>query len=103
MLVPQYSFLMATLVGVTDAAALAEKQHKLFSILSGMGRDGIEGAADLVTAGGEVIAQDAASSVVWGMPGVVAKAGIARTVLPPDELARYVAGRALRPDRSAWR
>src|SRR5579859_4704347 len=38
MLVPQYSFLMATLVGVTDAAALAEKQHKLFSILSGMGR-----------------------------------------------------------------
>lgn len=72
-------------------------------ILSGMGRDGIEGGTVLAQAGGEVVAQDAASSVVWGMPGVVAKAGVARIVLPPAELARYVAGRAMTPERVAWR
>ena len=72
-------------------------------ILSGMGRDGLEGGAVLTDSGGEVVAQDAASSVVWGMPGAVAKAGIARTVMPPADLARHVAGRAAGTERSAWR
>jgi two-component system chemotaxis response regulator CheB len=62
-------------------------------ILSGMGKDGVLGAADLVEAGGEVLAQDAGSSVVWGMPGAVVSAGLARLALPPVALAREVAGR----------
>lgn len=60
-------------------------------ILSGMGRDGLEGAGELVAAGGSLLAQDEASSVVWGMPGAVANAGLAHAVLPPDELARRIA------------
>jgi len=60
-------------------------------ILSGMGRDGVIGAGDLVAAGGSVLAQDEASSVVWGMPGAVANARLAQAVLPPIELARRIA------------
>jgi two-component system chemotaxis response regulator CheB len=60
-------------------------------ILSGMGRDGLQGAVELVAAGGSLLAQDEASSVVWGMPGAVANAQLAHAVLPPDELARRIA------------
>ena len=45
------------------------------------------GAADIVAAGGSVIAQDEATSVVWGMPGSVAQAGLCSAVLPLDEIA----------------
>ena len=63
-------------------------------ILSGMGRDGTEGARRLVRAGGSIIAQDEASSAVWGMPKSVADAGLACAVLSPDKIARRVASRA---------
>ncbi len=59
-------------------------------ILTGMGQDGLRGAQGLVEAGGCVLAQDEASSVVWGMPGAVAKAGICHAVLGIDELAAKV-------------
>ncbi|MGK0238065.1 MAG: two-component system chemotaxis response regulator CheB [Candidatus Pelagisphaera sp.] len=55
-------------------------------ILTGMGRDGFNGSETLVDAGGRVLAQDEASSVVWGMPGYVAQAGLADKVLPLIEL-----------------
>ena len=45
-------------------------------VLTGMGSDGTDGAADIVAAGGSVIAQDEATSVVWGMPGSAAEAGL---------------------------
>lgn len=65
-------------------------------VLSGMGRDGLEGARILSRSGGAVVAQDKATSVVWGMPGAVAQAGIARAVLPPDVIGRLLAtGRSL--------
>ena len=60
-------------------------------ILSGMGRDGLLGAGELVAAGGTVLAQDEASSVVWGMPGAVTNARLTQAALPPDELARRIA------------
>jgi two-component system chemotaxis response regulator CheB len=63
-------------------------------VLTGMGRDGLEGALSLVGAGGSVIVQDEASSAVWGMPRAVADAGLACAVLPPAKIARRVAGRA---------
>ena len=62
-------------------------------VLTGMGRDGAEGAKRLVEAGGSVMAQDEASSAVWGMPRAVAEAGIACAILPPDKLARRIASR----------
>jgi two-component system chemotaxis response regulator CheB len=51
-------------------------------ILTGMGSDGLRGCEALRAAGGQVLAQDEASSVVWGMPGYVANAGLADRVLP---------------------
>lgn len=59
-------------------------------VLSGMGRDGSAGARVLADIGGDVFAQDVESSVVWGMPGSVAKAGLASAVLPPAEIARLL-------------
>ncbi|NYT39525.1 chemotaxis-specific protein-glutamate methyltransferase CheB [Sphingomonas sp. R-74633] len=62
-------------------------------VLSGMGRDGCEGAKDLIDCGARVLAQDRASSVVWGMPGAVANAGRASAVMAPDEIGRLIARR----------
>ncbi len=62
-------------------------------ILSGMGRDGAEGARRVHQLGGCVVAQDQASSVVWGMPGAVAASGVADAVLPPDAIGRLIATR----------
>lgn len=59
----------------------------LLTILTGMGSDGAKGADVLVKAGGAVLAQDQATSVVWGMPGAVAKAGLCHAVLPLEQIA----------------
>ena len=63
-------------------------------VLTGMGRDGLEGAMALIGAGGSVLAQDEASSAVWGMPRAIAEAGLACAILPPAKIARRVAARA---------
>jgi two-component system chemotaxis response regulator CheB len=62
-------------------------------ILTGMGRDGVEGSARLVACGGSILAQDEASCAVWGMPRAVLEAGLACAVLPPDKIARRIASR----------
>ena len=56
-------------------------------VLTGMGSDGMRGGKDIVAAGGSVIAQDEATSVVWGMPGAAAHAGICSAVLPLNQIA----------------
>ena len=56
-------------------------------VLTGMGSDGTRGGKEIVAAGGSVIAQDEASSVVWGMPGAAANAGICAAVLPLNQIA----------------
>ncbi len=65
-------------------------------ILTGMGQDGLRGCEAVREAGGQVLAQDEATSVVWGMPGYVARAGLADRVLPlnliADEILRRVGG-----------
>jgi two-component system chemotaxis response regulator CheB len=62
----------------------------LVCILTGMGADGLKGGTEVVNAGGTLIAQDEATSVVWGMPGAVAGAGICSAVLPLPELAPWM-------------
>jgi len=68
-------------------------------ILTGMGQDGFKGCEELVAEGARVIVQDEATSVVWGMPGFVARAGLAEKILPLDqigsEIVRRVAGQAM--------
>src|ERR1700686_3029519 len=56
-------------------------------VLTGMGSDGMRGGKEIVAAGGSVIAQDEASSVVWGMPGAAANAGICAAILPLNQIA----------------
>jgi two-component system, chemotaxis family, protein-glutamate methylesterase/glutaminase len=56
-------------------------------VLTGMGSDGLRGAQAIIGAGGHVMAQDEASSVVWGMPGQVTHAGLCSAVLPLKEIA----------------
>ena len=62
-------------------------------VLTGMGRDGVEGAERLVACGGSVIAQDEMSCAVWGMPRAILEAGLACAVLPPEKIARRIASR----------
>ncbi|MFT8245875.1 chemotaxis-specific protein-glutamate methyltransferase CheB [Roseomonas sp. BN140053] len=75
----------------------------LAAILTGMGQDGLLACRDLVAAGGTVLAQDEASSVVWGMPGAVARAGLAEVLLPPDALAERILAQNWAGSRTAYR
>jgi two-component system chemotaxis response regulator CheB len=68
-------------------------------VLTGMGSDGMRGGKEIVAAGGSVIAQDEASSVVWGMPGAAANAGICAAVLPLNQIAQKLV-RVFAGDRS---
>ncbi|MCU1692135.1 MAG: response regulator receiver modulated CheB methylesterase, partial [Frankiales bacterium] len=65
-------------------------EHVLSVVLTGMGSDGARGSEVVRTAGGEVVVQDQATSVVWGMPGAVVAAGQAHRVLPLKDVARDV-------------
>lgn len=69
-----------------SSAAAVWGPSVLAVVLTGMGSDGTQGAAEIVAAGGSVIAQDEASSVVWGMPRSVAQAGLCSAVLPLDQI-----------------
>jgi two-component system, chemotaxis family, protein-glutamate methylesterase/glutaminase len=82
---PSVDPLFASAAQVWGASALA-------LVLTGMGTDGTRGAAEIVAAGGTVIAQDEATSVVWGMPRSVAQAGLCAAVLPLNQIAGKILG-----------
>src|SRR3954465_688933 len=86
---PAVDPLFRSAVTAYDGAVLA-------LVLTGMGSDGRNGAAEIRAAGGTVIVQDQATSVVWGMPGAIAQAGLADEILPldriPDAINRHLAG-----------
>jgi two-component system chemotaxis response regulator CheB len=75
--------------------------HILGVILTGMGQDGLQGCELIRQAGGWVLAQDEASSVVWGMPGFVARAGLAHAVLPLAAIGKAICDAVNRPVYSA--
>lgn len=62
-------------------------------VLTGMGQDGLDGCREISAAGGQVIVQDRTTSVVWGMPGQVAEAGLAESVLPVAEIGAEIVRR----------
>ncbi len=76
---PAVDALFASIGEVYAGAAIA-------AIMTGMGQDGLRGAEILKALGASILAQDEASSVVWGMPGAVVNAGIADRVLPLDQI-----------------
>jgi two-component system chemotaxis response regulator CheB len=88
-----YSGCLPSVDPMFQSAAQVYGESAAGVVLTGMGRDGVQGAARLVAAGGSVLAQDEASCAVWGMPRAVLEAGLACAVLPPDKLARRVASR----------
>ena len=69
------------------------RSHTLAVVLTGMGQDGLRGCEVIREAGGQIIIQDEASSVVWGMPGSIARAGLADATLPLDRLAAEITRR----------
>ena len=61
-------------------------KNTLAIILTGMGKDGLEGSEAIIEVGGVLYAQDEESSVVWGMPGAVTRAGLPEKVVPLDKM-----------------
>ena len=83
---PAVDPLFRSAVAAYDGAVLAV-------VLTGMGADGRAGASAVRDAGGTVVVQDQATSVVWGMPGAVASAGLADEILPLDRIAETIESR----------
>ncbi|HWY53152.1 MAG TPA: chemotaxis response regulator protein-glutamate methylesterase [Terriglobales bacterium] len=77
------------------SVAAAYGANVLGVVMTGMGSDGVLGAQDIRDAGGDVIIQDEASSVVWGMPGLVHASGLADAAYPLDYLATEITRRVL--------
>jgi two-component system, chemotaxis family, protein-glutamate methylesterase/glutaminase len=84
---PQVNFCKPAVDPLFTSAAEVYGGAALAVILTGMGHDGTHGAEAIVAAGGNVIAQDEATSVVWGMPGSAAQAGVCAAVLPLEAIA----------------
>ncbi len=84
---PPVNFCKPAVDVLFTSAAEVWGQWVLGLILTGMGSDGARGSADVVAAGGSIVAQDEVTSVVWGMPGAVAQAGLCSAVMPVQEIA----------------
>lgn len=83
---PEVNFCRPAVDPLFETAAAQYRSSVLAAILTGMGSDGTNGARAVAAAGGSIIAQDEASSVVWGMPGSAANAGVCSAVLPLPEI-----------------
>jgi two-component system chemotaxis response regulator CheB len=89
---PQINFCKPAVDPLFSSAAQLWGSWVLGVILTGMGSDGTRGAVDIVAAGGNLIAQDEPSSIVWGMPGSAAQAGLCSAVLPLDRIGPKIVG-----------
>lgn len=88
---PPINFCKPAVDPLFESACAAWGARALAIILTGMGSDGTRGARAIAAAGGTVIAQDEATSVVWGMPGSAVQAGVCSAVLPLDQIAPEIA------------
>jgi two-component system, chemotaxis family, protein-glutamate methylesterase/glutaminase len=83
---PRENFCRPSVDVLFRSVAAAYGPGSLGVILTGMGQDGLKGCEALSAAGASIIVQDEASSVVWGMPGFVARAGLAEKILPLEQI-----------------
>jgi two-component system chemotaxis response regulator CheB len=83
---PQINFCKPAVDPLFSSAVDVWQGGILAVVLTGMGSDGMRGGKDVVASGGNIIAQDEATSVVWGMPGAAANAGICSAVLPLNQI-----------------
>ena len=84
---PPENFCRPSVDPMLRSAAAACEGRVLVAMLTGMGRDGLAGTTKVIEAGGAAVGQDEASSVVWGMPGAIAQAGLCHAVLPLPKIA----------------
>jgi two-component system chemotaxis response regulator CheB len=84
---PPENFCRPSVDPMLRSAASACDGRVLVAMLTGMGSDGLAGTRRVIEAGGTAVAQDEATSVVWGMPGAVAQAGLCHAVLPLPRIA----------------
>jgi two-component system chemotaxis response regulator CheB len=87
---PQENFCRPSVDPMLRSLVEVYRGRILTVILTGMGQDGLSGCRAVVEAGGAVIAQDEATSVVWGMPGAVATAGLCTAVLPLAQIGPHL-------------
>jgi two-component system chemotaxis response regulator CheB len=87
---PPINFCKPAVDPLLESASVSWEAGTLALILTGMGADGTDGAHKIVAAGGSVIAQNEATSAVWGMPRAVAQAGLCAAVLPLPEIGAVV-------------
>lgn len=94
---PPLHFLRPSVDKMFSSAATALGDKALAIVLTGMGRDGADGAVEIRKAGGSVLAQDEESCIVFGMPKAVIEAGAAQAVLPLDKIGPAVQAAVIRP------
>lgn len=87
---PPENFCRPAVDPMLRTAVAACEGRVLVAMLTGMGHDGLAGTKQVIEAGGAAIAQDEASSVVWGMPGAIAQAGLCHAILPLARIAPKV-------------
>jgi two-component system chemotaxis response regulator CheB len=87
---PAENFCRPSVDPMFRSIAKAYGRKVLACVLTGMGSDGAKGGKVIVEAGGTVIAQDEATSVVWGMPGATAHAGVCSAILPLNDIAGWM-------------
>jgi two-component system chemotaxis response regulator CheB len=85
------------------SVAEAYGPNVLAIVMTGMGYDGLRGCEHVREAGGQIVVQDEATSVVWGMPGIVATSGLADAVVPLGQIAVEISRRATGKSKSAPR
>ncbi|MGE0225772.1 MAG: chemotaxis response regulator protein-glutamate methylesterase [Acetobacteraceae bacterium] len=84
---PPENFCRPAVDPMLRSAAASCEGRVLVAMLTGMGHDGLAGTRAVIAAGGSAVAQDEATSVVWGMPGAVAQAGLCHAILPLPRIA----------------
>ena len=98
---PKENFCRPSVDVLFRSVASVYEGRVLAVVLTGMGQDGLRGCEVLRNLGSRIYVQDEASSVVWGMPGFVAKSGLADKILPLDQMGPEIVRAAIAPMAAA--